>query len=161
MMAQVMATQETIADLVQKILKLPAEERLRVMTEKLRDFALMDPRHRAATMRGVVDEIGRLTPEERKAFLRTRNLAFLDLPIGTRMALTGTRAEVLEGLSEERLREEAEVLESLAPNADPQRETILKQMLTATRARTGAHDRGMAAPRGSSTKKRWWEIWRR
>lgn len=161
MTAQVMATQETTADLVQKILKLPAEERLRAMTENLRDFALMDPRHRAATMRGVVDEIGRLTPEERKAFLRTRNLAFLDLPIGTRMALTGTRAEVLEGLPEERLREEAEVLESLAPNADPQRETILKQMVTATRARTTAHDGSASAARRTSAAKRWWEIWRR
>ncbi|MBI4304917.1 MAG: hypothetical protein HY678_01230 [Chloroflexi bacterium] len=158
-MTQSPLLQETVAYLVQKVPGLPEQERRRAITGALREFALMDPMQRAAAMRSVIDELGRLSSEERKAFLKSRNEAFLDLPLSTRMALMGTRVEVLSTVSPERLREEAWVLESMTPG-DPQRQTVLRQMLTATRGQTDSAPKRAPNGRPPATKKRWWEIWR-
>ncbi|MBI4305852.1 MAG: hypothetical protein HY678_05985, partial [Chloroflexi bacterium] len=56
--------------------------------------------------------------------------------------------------------EEVDVLESLGFDLDPKRQTILKQMLTATRGRAAERVERSSIGGSPASKKRWWEIWR-
>lgn len=159
-MTQIAETQATTTDFVRTVLILPAEERRREMTDRLREFALMDPLQRAASMREVMAEVARLSSEDRKLFFRTRDQAFLELPIGTRMALGGTRVEVLGGVPRELLREEVEVLESLATGLGEEKGVVLRQMLTQTQVHLSSHPNRSPGETPPVARKRWWRVWR-